>query len=145
MQEGTLEQLLEMGKEFRRQRETLQEEVIGGRMPWLFVEDILKNPPMWAWTLHTQPLQWGSEERLSRAAYSIYASNGLTVCAADESRRIEAISAPPHGVEVVADMSALVTLHQLGQLNNAATYFRKLILPSSYGELPVHDSQRFGQ
>ncbi len=58
MQATTLEQLLEHGREYQNRRETLQAEVVGGRMPWLFVEDVLGNPPTWAWMLHTQKLKW---------------------------------------------------------------------------------------
>jgi|GEM_PF-5782893 len=65
IQEGTLEQLLEYGKEYQSRRESLQSAVINGRVPWLLVEDILGNPPLWAWKLHTQTLAWHFEEPLS--------------------------------------------------------------------------------
>lgn len=145
MQETTLEQLLEYGKDYRRRREALQQEVVGGRMPWLFVEDMLGNPPTWAWTLHTQEVKWLSEEPLACASLTVYATNWFTVQVAATGRRIEAISASPPGLEVVADLSALVTLHQLGQLDRAAEFFGKLILPASFGDLRIHDAGRFGQ
>lgn len=145
MQPTTLEQLLEHGREFQNRRETLQAEVVGGRIPWLFVEDVLGNPPTWAWMLHTQELKWVSEERLSRAAFSVYATNGFTVRVTEEGKRIEPITAIDEGTAVVADLSALVTLHELGQLSNAAEFVGELILPASYGDLRQRDAGRFGQ
>ena len=144
LQQGTLEQLLEYGREYRTRRESLQNDVVGGRMPWLFADDVLGNPPIWAWTLRTQKLAWLSEEPLSRAAYTVYASNAFTVCATPHRRHLERISASGANVEVVADLSALITLHELGELEHAADFFGRIILPASYGELQMRDSQRFG-
>lgn len=144
MREFTLEQLLAFGKERRSHRETMQKAVVAGRMPWLFAEDILGNACTWAWRLHTQELTWASEEPLTRAAYTIYASNGLTVLVDDEGRHLEAITASVRGEPVIVDLSALVTLHQLGLLERAAEYFGKLLLPQAYGSLRTRHADRFG-
>lgn len=145
MQEGTLEELLQHGEEYRSRRETLQEAVVGGRMPWLFAEDVLGNPPSWAWVLHTQPLNWSSEERQNRAALTIYATNGFAVSKTGEKGRIEVIEAPKNLKRAVIDLSALVTLHELGRLQVVAESLDKLILPASYGGLQIRDDGRFGQ
>ncbi len=144
MQAGTLEQLLEYGKEYRNQRESLQQEVIAGRLPWLFVEDALRNAATWAWMLHTQDVKWISEEPLARASLTIYATNGFTVRQSDSSTRLELISVLAQGQEVVADLSSLITLHQLGELERTADFFGTLVLPASYGKLRVADADRFG-
>ena len=78
LQPGTLEQIIEIGKDYRNRGETLRQMMVAGRMPWLFAEHALGNPPVWAWTLHTQRLPWVSEEPQTRAAFSVYASNGFT-------------------------------------------------------------------
>lgn len=145
IQEGTLEQLLEHAKNFRNQREALQNAMIAGRMPWLFAEDYLGNPPTWAWAIHTQELNWLSEEPLTRAGFSVYATNGFTVQSTPNGKRLMPISASEEGKEVVADLSALLTLYHLGRLTDAAHYFAKLVLPSSYGDLRVRYADRFSQ
>ena len=145
MQAGTLDQLLAYGEEYRTRRASLQESVVRGRLPWLFVEDILGNPPMWSWRIHTQELQWLSEEQLNRAAYSVYSTNSFSVCNRVDSKRLEPIACAPAGGEVVVDLSALLTLHQLGMLTSAAEFFGQLILPASYGDLRTRDASRFGQ
>ncbi len=145
MREATLEDLLQIGKAHQTRRETLQTEVVRGRFPWLMVEDILGNPPNWAWTIHTQPLKWLPEEPLVRAGYSVYATNGFAVHADGERARMDPIEAVGQNSEIVVDLSALLTLHQLGRLETAAQYFSRMILPASYGELWARDANRYGQ
>ncbi|MFL5330043.1 MAG: tetratricopeptide repeat protein [Gemmataceae bacterium] len=144
LQTGTLEQLLELGREYRDRREMLQESVVGGKLPWLFAEEILGNAALWAWTLHTQPLQWFSEERLNRAAFSVYATNAFFVAQAPKGKQFRASGSSPAGCPVVIDLTALLTLHKLGRLKTAADYFGKLIVPASYGELRLKDATHFG-
>jgi hypothetical protein len=52
------------------------------------------------------------------------------------------IQRPSPGEAIVADMSALLTLHKLGRLQQVVNYFGKLILPASIGDLAVNDSKR---
>jgi predicted Zn-dependent protease len=144
MQEGTLEQFLEYGKEYQRRREALQQLVVRGQMPWLFVESVLRQPATWAWELHTQELKWVSEEPLNRAALSIYATNAFTVQSSPSGKKLEAIVAPPRGSEVVADLSALLTLHKLDRLQLVAEYFGRIIIPASYGDIRIREADRFG-
>lgn len=145
MQEGTIEELLESGNGFRSRREALQQALIDGRMPWLFASEALGCPAAWAWTLHTQELKWLSEEPLTRAAFSIYATNGFTVDSTPTGKRLVGIVAPPADTTVVADLSALLTLRKLNLLDKAADYFGCIVLPTSYGGLKVRDCDRFGQ
>jgi len=144
MQEETLEQLLEYGKEYNAQREMLQHGVVSCRMPWLFVDAILGHPAVWAWELHTQELKWLSEEPLSRAALSIYATNGFVVQTTSAGKTLAEIGAPACGVEVVADLSAILTLYHLGRLEQATDYFRRILLPATYGDLRIREADRFG-
>ena len=143
MRPMTLEEVLEFGKQREEGRKTLQEAVINGRMPWLFVEQLANNPVSWAWRLHTQKLSWNSEERLSRAACSIYSTNAFTpMKREDEKSRLELISMLDTPDEVVVDITALVTLHELGCLRLVATSIGKLVLPSSYGDMRHRDTDR---
>lgn len=145
LQEGTLEELLEYGRQYQQQRESLQSRVIDGRMPWLLAEEVLGNPPLWAWMLHTQKLAWLSEDRHSRAAYSIYSTNSFTVTGDEGRRSLSRLRAPARGTDVVIDLSALLTIYQLGRLRPVAEYFGRISLPASYGDLPVRDGSRFGR
>jgi predicted Zn-dependent protease len=145
LQEGSLEELLEYSKEFRARRELLQSQVVNGRMPWLFAEDAIGNRPMWAWKLHTQSLRWLSEDALSRAAYSVYATNGFAVRPVDGEKRLEPIDPPATGGEVVVDLTALITLHHLGRLGQLCDYFQNVLLPSRYGTIQIADASRYGQ
>jgi Tfp pilus assembly protein PilF len=145
MQERTLEDLLEHARHYQSRRETLQQEVIAGRLPWLLAEGILGNPPTWAWALHTQELKWLSEEPLPRAALSIYATNGFTVQSTGEGKSLEDIIAPEPGSAVVADLSALLTLHKLGLLEEGADYFGYIVLPANYGDLQIRYAHKFSQ
>jgi hypothetical protein len=145
LQEGTLEDLLRQGKEFRARQESLFQAVISGRMPWLLAESALRNPASWAWALHTQELAWVSEEPLNRAAFSVYATNGFAVRQTSAGGQLSEIGAPREPGEVVVDLSALLTLQMLGRLGQAAEYFGCMILPASYGELRIRDADRFGQ
>lgn len=144
MQEGTLEQILEYGKDYERRREALHQGVVLGQIPWLFAEALLQHPATWAWELHTQELKWVSEEPLNRAALSIYATNGFTIHPTAEGRKLEPIIAPSPGTEVVADLSALLTLHKLNRLKQAAEYFGRIILPMFYGDLRIREADKFG-
>lgn len=145
IQDSTLEQLLEYGKSYRSRRESLQNAVTAGRMAWLFAEDVLGNPPSWAWVLHTQELKWLPEEPLDRAAFSIYATNGFTTQGSEQDRHLKEITAPVAGKEVVADITALLTLHNLELLEEVADFFGHIVLPATYGEMRVRDAHRFAQ
>ena len=123
MQEKSLDDLLEHGRRYGEVRQTLQNAVVAGRMPWLCVEEQMRNPPTWAWALHTQDLKWNIEEPLSRAAFSIYATNGFTVCTTDNGKTIETITSPERGSEVVVDLSALLTLHAIHRLEETLRSF----------------------
>lgn len=146
LQERTLEQLLEYGKDYRARGDTLRQLMVAGRMPWLMAENALGNPAVWAWMLHTQNLTWVSEEPQNRAAFSVYASNGFASKNTPDGRmQLQEILAPDAGTNVVADLSALITLHSLGKLESVADYFGCFILPASYGDLHMREADRFGQ
>ncbi len=145
MQEGTLEQLLERGRAFQSRRELLHGKIVNGQMPWLFAEEVLNNAPVWAWTLHTQELAWLSEESLTRAAFSIYSTNGFMVRPGGVERPLRRIECSKPGLPVVVDLSALITLHQLGILEDVTKYAGTIVLPQSYGGIRVRDADKFGQ
>lgn len=120
----------------------LDDNLISGRLPWLFADRAIGNVAAWGWALRTQPLLFLAEDRSSRARYSIYSTNSFTVASATKrQRRLTSIDCPPPG-SVVADLSALITLFHLGLLGETAQYFRTILIPSAYLSMSIADRTR---
>jgi tetratricopeptide (TPR) repeat protein len=142
----TLDELKEIGTERLRQRDWLFSEIVIGKVPWLVAESALGSVPDEAWHCRTQSLRWLPEDFRSRGEWTIYATNGFSVFKTSERQTVlSRIKVPRANEPVVADLSAIMTLHRLGHLTLAADYFGKLILPASFGSIPVHDAQRLTQ
>ena len=91
--------------------------MLQGRLPWLFVDVALGNVPYWAWYVRTQELPWFSEHPLETARYTLYATNGYSVRHPGQpGAKLAELQCVPKGRTVVADLSALITLHRLGLL-----------------------------
>jgi tetratricopeptide (TPR) repeat protein len=139
----SLDDLKTMGTERLRQRESLFSEVVRGKLPWLVAEALLGAMAEQAWHRRTQRLRWLPDDVPSRGEWTIYATNGFSVQKDSNGRpTLLRIGVPRPDEPVVADMSAIITLHRLGRLTLAANYFGKLILPASFGVLPVRDAQK---
>ncbi len=142
----SLDEFKTMGTERLRQRDSLFSEVVRGKLPWLVAEALLGAVADQAWHRRTQRLRWLPDDVPSRGEWTIYATNGFSVQKDSNGRpTVLRIGVPRPGEPVVADMSAIITLHRLGRLTLAANYFGKLILPASFGDLPVRDAQRLTQ
>ena len=139
----SLDDLKQMGTERLRQREHLFSEVVRGKFPWLEAEALLGTVADQAWHRRTQRLTWLVDDVPARGEWTVYATNGISVHRGpDGNMSLSHIGVPLSSEPVVADMSALITLHRLDRLTTAATFFGKLILPASYGNLPVHDARK---
>lgn len=139
----SLDDFKKMGIERLRQRDSLFSEVVKGKLPWLVAEGLLGAVADQAWHRRTQRLHWLPDDLSSRGEWTIYATNGFSVQKDSNGRpTVMRIGVPRPGDPVVADMSAIISLHRLGRLTLAANYFGKLILPASFGDLPVRDAQR---
>ncbi|WP_397570423.1 tetratricopeptide repeat protein [Schlesneria sp. T3-172] len=139
----SLDDLKMMGTQRFRQRESLFSEVAKGKLPWLAAEALMGAVADQAWYRRTQRLRWLSDDVSARGEWTIYATNSFSVQRDSNGRpSVLRIGSPRSGEAVVADISAIITLHRLGRLNLAADYFGKLVLPTSYGDLPVRDAQR---
>jgi tetratricopeptide (TPR) repeat protein len=116
--------------------------VVRGRLPWTLLPFQAFVPMYRAWSYRTQPVTpW--ETPAGRASFATYTTNAFYVAAlADGSRQVEPIEAPDRGTEIVADISALITLHKLGLLETVAKFFRRIFLPAIYRELEFVDAQR---
>ena len=81
-----------------------------------------------------------------RAEFTVYSTNGWTVGPEQGGgrcllRRIEGV--PPRATTIVADLSSLITLHHLGFLDRAASYFGRILLPASYSEFPLLEQTEY--
>jgi hypothetical protein len=125
-------------------------EMVHGRMSWLVVDTAFGEPPYWGWRLRTQELRWLADEPVERARFTTYATNGFRVGTRQDLAWLERIECPPRGTSVVADLSALISLHRLGLLGVAADYFGRVLIPAAYlqnlleeaGRLLPHQSSR---
>ncbi len=125
-------------------------EMVRGRLSWLVVDTAFGEPPYWGWRLRTQELRWLADEPVERARFTTYATNGFRVGTRQDLGWLERIECPPRGTSVVADLSALISLHRLGLLGAAADYFGRVLIPAAYlqnlleeaGRLLPHQSSR---
>lgn len=145
MKTATLEEIIQFSKARCDSRDELYNMVAEGRLPWLFADDLLGIPPHWAWNSRTQELSWLAEEKLACATRSIYATNGFANIRTEGAVCLERISCSDQETSIVIDLSALITLHELGLLSTVVDHFDSIILPSKYLELQGRDATRFGQ
>ena len=134
-----LDELLEEFRSRRRAHEERNLEILRGRLPWLVVGRALGRPALGDWDYRTQELYAPPDDPHQRAEFTIYSTNGWAVRPDGEGgRALRRITAcPPQGSPVVADLSALITLHHLGLLDRAAAHFGRILIPASYAGLAL--------
>lgn len=130
----------------------IKEQYREGRLPWLLASSWSQptNHSYWSWVIRTQPLVF-SDSPESVATYSIYSTNSFHGAQAIEHRSLQPIAAAPKGSRIVADMSALITLHRLDVLKLACAYYDKVYLPQIYraawveelARIPHHQPSQF--
>jgi len=139
----SLDEMLSWAREKKKREEELRRSLLVGTVPWLTVSEAQGEVPLWSWLLRTQSLEWLSDDPLNRAAHTVYATNSFRVFEnADGTKTLEQVECPRAGSPVVVDLSALITLHQLGILQDAATYFGKLHVPALYLANVLEDTRK---
>lgn len=128
---GTLDDLREMVRQDREHHDQLNRQILEGRMPWPVAGRVLRREAYIDWAIRTQEALV-PDAPVARAEYAVYATNGLTVRADGDTRSLEPITASPANLAVIADLSALLTLHRLGLLEPALAYFGRVVLPAGY-------------
>jgi len=141
------DEALEMFKESLRAAEKrknhIHTEMLKGRMPWVWAAQISRDAVYWAWRMRTQELGWVGDAPVNRASYSIYSTNGFHVREMEDSHRaLRPLDCPPAATPVVADLSALITLHRLGLLHTAADYFGEILVPQAYLATVLEDGKK---
>ncbi len=143
MRPVSLEEMRKWIEGVAKRHDEIRRYLLQGKMTWLAAAEMQREVPLWSWLLKTQPLSWVWDEPLNRATYSIYATNGFRVL---QHRSLpstfESISCAPKGTSVAVDLSALITLHELGLLNRAADYFGTLYVPTAYLSKVADDARK---
>lgn len=125
--------ILEGAQEQQKRNELLHNEMLHGRMPWTWEAQISGEPIYMAWRKRTQQMRWIGETPVNRASFSVYATNGFH-SQTDESGKkdLRPLECSAKGKKIAIDISALITLHRLGLLDNAADYFGEILVPKGY-------------
>jgi hypothetical protein len=138
-----MNQLIDDMKSWRKRDDDNHLLVVNGKMPWLLADTLGGSVPYWGWLVRTQPMDYIYDAPLHNEHYCIYSTNGFsTRVNADGEAVLRPLSCPPPGTEVVIDQSSLITLHNLGLLEKAATYFGKIIIPAPYLSQVLSESSR---
>jgi lipopolysaccharide biosynthesis regulator YciM len=116
---------------------------IEGKFPWVSAAQVNRQAVYWSWFLRTQSVAWMYDDPINRAEYSIYSTNGFQPTRDEDgvSRLVE-IGCVAKGSSIVADVSALISLHALSLLDKAAEYFGDIYIPASYLKMALQDSTR---
>lgn len=130
-------------KQIRDRNDLLHSEMLKGRMPWVWAEQMSNNAIYWGWRARTQKTSWVSDEPNDQARFHIYLTNGFHTRKSERGiRELLPLECPPTGSMVVADVSALITLHRLGLLDAAAEHFGEVLVPAGYLPSVLEDSRQ---
>jgi tetratricopeptide (TPR) repeat protein len=141
MKEWSLEQLVELMGEDHKRHTAVHKDLLQGKMSWLLIDTASRRGAYWGWRLRTQKLDWIGDDPVNRSEYCIYATNSFHPMVESEGlKRMEPLQCPPKGTEVVCDLSALITLHRLGLLDQAAAHFGRIMIPAAYLSYALQES-----
>lgn len=129
----TVEEMLGV---LRSRAETMEKMVgltIRGHAPWIALDAARGLPAAAAWGERTNQSTPPGDTVSIRALRSIYATNHFTPQRLATGRHwLVEIAAPPPGSPIIVDLSALITLSELGLIDHAVRYFGELLVPAGY-------------
>jgi len=142
-QEDGVKTLLERAEQVREQTRHFQDEMLKGKMPWTWAAVFSETPFYAAWRMRTHETGWVGDEPVNRSQYCIYATNSFHPGKSQVGNsQLLPLECPPAGAKVVADISALITLHRLGLLDDAAAHFGEILVPAAYLPTVLEDSRQ---
>jgi tetratricopeptide (TPR) repeat protein len=142
-QDEGLEIIKQSFREGQERTDKFHAEMLKGRMPWVWAEQMSRTAIYWGWRTRTQEMGWIGDDPTNRARFSIYSTNGFHARESERGRReLMPLECPAPGTRVVADVSALITLHRLGLLDEAAQYFDEILVPAGYLPTVLEDSRQ---
>lgn len=132
--EVTQEELVEQIESGRQRVNQSSRMIVDGMLPWTLADTAGYGRPIYlGWAFRTQSVEWLNEDVLTRGQYTLYSTHGVRITKTTKGEKAFCdISCPQMGTEVVADISALITIHKLGLLSVASTYFSKVLIPVEY-------------
>jgi len=137
------EMILQTSRQIRDRDEHLHSQMVQGRMPWIWAELTSGNAIYLGWRIRTQEMDWIGDDPANRARFGIYSTNGFHPRESEHGRReLLPLECPPAGTSIVADISALVTLHRLNLLGAAAEYFGEILVPVGYLPAVLEESAK---
>ncbi|HOW96500.1 MAG TPA: hypothetical protein P5567_00355 [Kiritimatiellia bacterium] len=138
-----LENFKQSFKQAKDRNEYLHAEMLKGRMPWVWADQVANNAIYWGWRIRTQKMDWIGDEPTNRARYCIYATNGFHARESERGRReLLPLECPPAGTRIITDISALITLHRLDLLDTVINHFGEMLVPAGYLPTVLEDSRR---
>lgn len=143
IQEKTLDDLIEYGKQWNERARQIYDFCLKGEMPWTLSDDMLNYSIYMGWLIRTQKLNWVSEEPAITASCSIYATNSFhPLKSNDDKVYLQRLGKPLSNSEVIMDITALITLHRLGLLDKAKRFFKTIYVPTLYLSKLLMDSDK---
>jgi len=141
---ASVDQVAESMRQAVERQSAADDDVMHGKFPWLLAERLRGHVPVVGWRFRTQHRIVRDDQR-SRAAFAIYATNRFTVRSVEHGRPwLEDIHCAPANTNVVADVSALLTLASTNLLDHAIRYFGRISVPSLYIPAMLTDRARIG-
>jgi Flp pilus assembly protein TadD len=138
----SIDELRSFMREQHEQHKQIMQYVAQGKLPWLS-EVYIKGGSAWLlWTLRTQPLTHLWDQPSQKVEYSIYSTNGFLITRDENIGHLAEVSPPKHGSDVVVDLSALMTLTQLGLLDHANKFFNQIFIPKRISSLLLLEDKR---
>ncbi len=142
-QDEGLEIFKQAHKQEQDRNQHLHTEMLKGRMPWIWADQVSNTALYWGWCARTQTMRWIGDEPANRARFCIYATNGFHTGESENGKReLLPLTCPPSGTKVVADVSALITLHRLDLLDATAEYFGEILVPAGYLPTVLEESRQ---
>ncbi len=132
------ESLIEMIEGNNKFKDELNRWILRGRVPWAV--DALENgrSVYSAWSYRTQSVN-PHVNVAGRSQLHTYATNGFHAFETEFGKDLAKLKGPDSDSQIVADVTALVTLFELGLLPKALAYFEKIFVPSTYREIEHQD------
>ena len=144
LQGFTLDELRSLHQAWLEEHVEYNRALLVGHFPWLVVGRQLRRPSYAEWAHRSQPIIMPDDPH-TRAEFAIYSTNGWVIRAEENGGTVleQSEGCPPPGQPVVADVSALISLHRLGMLDHAARYFGKILIPSDYSVLALKEQPEY--
>ncbi|WP_394793848.1 tetratricopeptide repeat protein [Armatimonas sp.] len=137
----SLDEAVKMFVERRKSVEEAQGFVLRCQLPWLCIDRMFNQTAIESWHNRTRHLGWIGEMPIAQAMTAVYATNSFFIDRkADRNQAYRSLPTPQPNSPAVADLSALLTLHQLGLLDAAADFFGQILLPSAYSSVDLQDA-----